>query len=272
MKRELKKNFFKIMIFIIVVLFFLLTTSYALLSQKVKIIGKSTASALETNKDVITSVDTSYRDGLYYHHVFVTVFNHQKFDMYGWNVSMTVPEDTTIIEQNKITPRLTATTLVLISTSENHILPRKANTSFSFVFSSNQSKYQPTNIKFNGIDANTKAPVPSPQKIAADNLNIQTNLINKWNESDFYFYEYEIILSNIGSISIHSWNISALFSHMGTIKQIWNASFQKEENLFTFSNSSFNGVIQPKEEISFGFIFQCKQDNSTLSINKIILQ
>lgn len=271
-RKKLNSRFLILLCFFL--LLFTISSAYAVLKQKLTLVGKANlVMKEETNQDYIVTyvIDHKwYTNGKYYYDITFTLFNNTQNLLEGWQITLDAPEDVTIVNYSNVNCKVNGKKLELSSVTYNAQVPSKQSINFELQLSTIDPYYEPSNITINGNSVIPPIdPIPPEEE---RNVEITLKEDNSWSSDKYYYYQYTATLKNISTTSIHSWQFDLNFSTESLIDQIWNAIASQENNNITIKNSTYNGIIQPNSEISFGFILKTTQENPKLTPINVILK
>lgn len=274
--RRKKINFKVILICIFSITLLSLSMAYSILKQNIKIIGKANLipqTPEQEGYEVTYEINNKwYSNGKYYYEIRMTLHNHTNQQLEGWKIDVQAPTNAEIINYSNVNCKLNGKIIEFTSVSYNAEIAAKEKVSFEFQVSTTDPYYQPSNIVING---NIQVPPDEPEK--PEETEKKANIIfweeNNWEVGGEYYEQYQVKVQNIGISEITSWKFDLDLKEEAKIQQIWNALVQNNEgNLFTFSNSAYNGIIEIGGEVTFGFIFSSSNKEVKLEAINIVLQ
>lgn len=269
-----RKSTKKILILIFFILILFISVGYSILKQEVKINGKATINPQEENKEYIVTyvIDAKwYSNNKYYYKITMTLLNNTDKSLEGWKISTTSPKKAKIEAYYNVSCYIKNNHIEFENVSYNAHVPSKQTVSFEFQISTTEENYKPNNII---INSNESEKPPETEKPEENNkkIEIQSQKNNGWQVNDYYFSQYTITVKNIGDVSINSWQFDCELYEDSSVEQIWNAIATKQNNIYTFKNSSFNGFIDVNSSISFGVIIKSKKQEIQFDAINIILK
>lgn len=265
----------KIILTLFFLLLFFMGIAYAALNQTLKFYGKANLVKQQENTGdylVTYSIENKwFTNGKYYYDITMTLSNHTNNLLDGWQIYMKAPQEANILNYSNVNCKLKKEQIELTNVSYNAQVPAKQSVTFEIQISTIDPYYEPKDIIVNG---NSVTPPPTPDEPDDQERNVQILLKedNNWSSGQYDFYQYAVTIKNVGNTLISSWSFDFLFDKETSIDQIWNAQTSQEENRITIQNSLYNGMIQPEEEISFGFIIKTLEKNIKLTPINIVLK
>lgn len=264
-----KKNNAKIIILVFCVILFGIGIVYSVLRQDLNIIGKAN---IDIEDYIVTyKIEDKWQvDNNMYYRITMTLFNNTDYVLNGWKISMSAPENVIISNYASINCSINEKYIIMENVSYNEQILSKSSTSFEIQISTTDLEYKPSNITVN--DKGTSKPeIPSKPEENEKNAKISFNKDNSWQSGEYYYYQITATVENIGTNIINSWEFDINILEDSDIEQIWNANYIKNNNIYTFENSIYNGNIQLNSNITFGFIIKIKNNNLDLKAENIIL-
>lgn len=270
-----RRNYKNIAILIFTILIITITTGYALLEEKVEIIGKANIKTEEDNntgKYVVTYfiINKWFNNGLYYYNIKMNILNNTSEIVNGWKVSISAPQNSKLEGYYDVNAVIQNSNIIFENVDYNsQILPNQS-LNFSFIISTTDENYRPGNIIINGSEPiNPEGPEePEGEK----KVQIEIDRMSGWQGEEGYIYQYTIKITNVGSIQINSWQFDIDMKDDSIIEQVWNANYNHVGTIVTFKNSDYNGIISVNNYVSFGIMIKTKQENKELNATNIILK
>lgn len=271
MKRRRKK--YKILIMLIfTTIMTLISVSYAILNNKINIIGKAT---LSPKQEEIKGYNVTYIirdrwniDNKYIFQISMTLENNTEEILDEWKISIEKPENGEILNYYNVNCRVTDNTIEFSNLPYNAQIPSKEKFTFEFQISTTNPYYKPGNIIVNGI------PNPKPEepnKPEEKKVEIMIEKENQWGTEGEYYTQIKVIIKNTGKTEINSWQFDVNFENETTIDQMWNVKAEKiSEKQYRISNSDYNGMIQPDSEIILGGIIKTSNIENKFEITNIV--
>lgn len=257
-KRRIKR--IKKSLIIILCLFvtsFLISSAYSTLSQKINVEGNASfvkKDDLEQCKGSIKYEVANWNTDRYYYKLTFTITNESFKNYSGWTIYFDIPDDAILVSYSSVEATINSNKLKADNLYYNGNIAPGDSIQFEIQISTDLTFYEPTNIVLvncfedNGSD------------ITTDNIDVQFNLTSSYGT---YNYIYDVIVKNIGSDTINNWAFSIYKPDNTYIIDSWNVNYISKNNSITFSNMTYNGIINPKESIAFGIIINT--DTSSFS-------
>lgn len=264
-----------IIIFFCIILLFS-GVAYSILNQKIKLIGKVSIGNEDNiiqNYNVTYIIENKwYSNGKYYYKISMTLHNNTNEQLNGWKISIKAPENAQIMTYSNTDCIFLKDKIEFNNVSYNAQVPAKSKVTFEFQIATTDPYYKPSNIIINGdIIAPPEKP-EFPEEIEKK-ASITIKKQNSWQSNGLFFSQLNVILKNTGDTEILTWKFDIKFDGNTDIEQIWNANIQKnDERQYTFSNSTYNGIISPDGEINFGFIVKSTIEQSNFEAININLK
>lgn len=92
---------------------------------------------------------------------------------------------------------------------------------------------------------------------------------NNWYSNGFFYYNYTGYIKNQTDDQIEGWNIEIKVPTDITEVVCWNANCSVNNGILVFSNVDYNSILNPNNEISFGFQLHTSTENLELNNVKI---
>lgn len=90
---------------------------------------------------------------------------------------------------------------------------------------------------------------------AADELTVETKIVNSWQQDNENYYQYEVTITNDGDRAKDGWNISLTFEGDITLQDSWNGNYEAQGNTLTITQMDYNGHIEAGSSVgNIGFI------------------
>lgn len=253
----------------------LISIGYSVLKQKVNIFGTATIiKKEEENKDYLVTYviqNKWFTNGRYYYELIFTLLNNTQTTLDGWEINVKAPKDVNIVTYSNVNCEVKGSQIVFSNVTYNAQIPGKQSVSFELQLSTSDPYYEPTDITING--SNVIPPIdPIPPEEQEREVEIRFQEDNTWSSESYEYYQYSVVIKNVSEVAIHSWQFELGFDQESYIEQIWNGLATQQGNTITLQNSTYNGMIQPNSEISFGFILKTVQKNPNLIPINVILK
>ena len=88
-----------------------------------------------------------------------------------------------------------------------------------------------------------------------DNAAYDMQLRNSWVTDGHTYYLYDLTVTNSGSQTVVSWNVSIDFDRQMTLTDYWNGDYELEGTRLLIHSKDYNGTISAGETIgNIGFI------------------
>lgn len=239
--------------------------AYSILKQDLKIIGKAnieTKPIEPSGYEVTYTIDNKWiTNHKYYYSITMTLKNNTNELLEGWKISIKAPSNVELLNFSNVNCKLNGNIIEFTNVAYNWQVPSKESVSFEFQLATTDPYYQPSDIIVNDNNQQPSPEEPDKPEETEKKASFEYIKENEWTSGNDYFYQYLVKIKNIGFNEIHSWKFEMHFKTLTKVNQIWNANYEiKEENQFIFTNTAYNGMIEPKKEISFGLILE-SQDN-----------
>lgn len=103
------------------------------------------------------------------------------------------------------------------------------------------------------INAN---PVIDQTPIPTSNLKVDYDMTS-WGSGSDYYYSITFNITNLSDTSVNGWDLEMDFLSGYSIANIWNSSYKASNSRITFSNLSYNNLIEKNKTVSFGVQIKC---------------
>lgn len=275
MKRR-KNKYITITLILFAIIMIIISTAYAILNNKIKIVGKVT---LGENSNINKGYNVTYvirnkwsANNKYIFQISMTLENNTDELLDGWRISIENPENGEVLNYYNVNLNATANTIEFSNVSYNAQVPSKGKVTFEFQIATTNSYYKPENIIVNGSSIEKPNEPEKPEKPEEKKIEVTMEKEGQWGTEGEYYTQIKMIVKNVGNTEIHSWQFDIKFENETTIEQIWNIKSEKINNYqYTISNSDYNGMIQPNAEISFGGIIRSSKSENKFEIINIKL-
>lgn len=273
--RRRKIRIRSILLIVFCVSLVLISIGYSVLKQRININGTATIiKKEEENKDYLVTYvieNKWFTNGRYYYELLFTLLNNTQTTLDGWKITIKAPEDVKIVTYSNVNCEAKGSQIVFSHVPYNAQVPSKESVRFEVQLSTTDPYYQPTDITING--GNIVPPIdPIPPEEQEREVEIRFQEDDTWSTENYEYYQYSVVIKNISEVAIHSWQFDLNFEEESYIEQIWNGVVTQQANTITLQNSTYNGMIQPNTEISFGFILKTMQRNPNLIPINVILK
>lgn len=268
-KRRIK--LLKIILIIILTLSLMFIASvYALLKEKISVVGKATL--LEQPGEVqdytvsYVVVDKWYSNKKYYSIINMTLNNNTDNVLNGWEIEISIPQNSKIINYSNTNCTVKSSTVLFENLVSNAQVMAKSSVTFQFQISASNNYYEPQNILLNGN------PVGPPDGSGGNPDPIKQAQIEFIQDSSsksgqYRYFQYTTIVKNTGNVQINSWEFELSEKDI-VIEQIWNAILSSTSKI---SNLQYNGIIQPGGQVSFGFKLRTTKPSLNMQAINIVL-
>ena len=85
---------------------------------------------------------------------------------------------------------------------------------------------------------------PRGESPESDQLNVQTKLVNSWEQNQENYYQYEATVTNLGDTVLDGWEITLTFEGDIALQDGWNGNYRAERNVLTISHMDYNGRLE----------------------------
>lgn len=119
------------------------------------------------------------------------------------------------------------------------------------------------NTYFNVKDSsgNNDSSDTDSSKNSHDNSSVSDGIVsvnfkssNNWNDEKKKNVQFDAKISNKTENDVSDWKVEVTLPEGTDITQVWNASYTKEGNKFTFSPVTHNKKLPSDSDVTFGFI------------------
>ena len=255
MKRR-KNKYITITLILFALIMIIISTAYAILSKRLKIVGKVT---LGENSNTNKGYNVTYvirnkwtANNKYIFQISMTLENNTDELLDGWKISIENPENGEVLNYYNVNCNVTANTIEFSNVSYNVQVPSKGKVTFEFQIATTNPYYKPENIIINGSS------IEKTEEPEQKNIQVNMEKEGQWGTEGEYYTQIKLVVKNIGNTEVHSWQFDIKFEKVNS-------------NQYTISNSDYNGMIQPNAEISFGGIIKSSKPENKFEIINIKL-
>ena len=107
-------------------------------------------------------------------------------------------------------------------------------------------------------DSSTSTPDNSSSADGTVSVNFKTS--NSWSDDTKNNVQFDAKISNKTDNEVSDWKVEITLPEGTDITQVWNVSYVKEGNKFTFSPVTHNQKIAAGSDITFGFVASGTKD------------
>ncbi len=136
-----------------------------------------------------------------------------------------------------------------VNCTYSNIQSAKKNISIKIVAYDNSNPKKIIETKY--LSATPVVEVEVPTNIYTNNFDFTT-----WVSGGEYYYSITFYITNTSNTSVNGWNLEMDFPSGLVVTNIWNATYASSNNRITFTNMSYNSVIDPQKTVSFGVQFK----------------
>lgn len=269
--RKIAKRRKKIGINGLIIIFILSLTTisvgYSLLSQELKISGKTRIvnSKEEDESFRMTYQKNSWGQDPYITQFDVTVENISDQAVDSWTFYIDVPENTEIIAFWNVKASIEDNKLILKNESYNGNISIDGKITFGIQLQTYVENYE---LDGSIIDTGEQEEEKNDEIVLNDNLEVSYNVDSQWQAADGYHTIYSVNIQNNGEL-INDWSMKIELP-IGTVYETsWNANYIVQDNYIIFSNVDYNGTIDSNTAISFSFSIISQSDNIKLTTQYI---
>jgi cellulase/cellobiase CelA1 len=98
-------------------------------------------------------------------------------------------------------------------------------------------------------NGSSPAPSPGPTLSGTGTCSAAYSMVNSWPGG----FQAQVMLTNTGSATLHSWQLGWTFPDGQAINDLWNGSYTQSGGNVTVTNESYNGTLAPGASTTLGF-------------------
>lgn len=96
----------------------------------------------------------------------------------------------------------------------------------------------------------TGSPTTGPTGGSGPTCSATLAIVNQWSGG----WQASVTVTNTGTVTIHSWQVTLDLPAGSTVSQGWNGTFQTSGGSVTITNASYNGTLAPGQSTTVGFL------------------
>lgn len=249
----------------LIILFLLSLTiigvGYSLLSQELKLEGKTTLIKQEPEKERVrlTYQKQEWGSGPYTAQYDITLENISDETFDGWTIYIPIPEGAELSSCWNVKCSIENNKLVLTNDANNGNLSIGAKLAFGVILKTPVSNFELENPVFSPNED-----IVTPPEEAGDEIKVSYVQAQKWFATDGYHIEYNITVTNKGTETIDGWSFKLKMPSTVRYASSWGCNYIEQTDGIIFSNVSYNGELAPNASTTFSCTIVSQDENFKL--------